>query len=173
MYVQDGQINAIAPWSLQIGQTVEICVVYNGAPTNCIMDPVVDANPGVFKGVDGVAYAWNQDGSINSPSHPAPVGSIVSVLATGLGSITPAQPDGTFVELPLPSNNVPVTMSTLTYCPSGFGLGICPNPVDVRYAGPAPFEVAGVSQINFVASLGALYLSAGTGTCSFSVYVAQ
>ncbi len=36
VYAQDGQINAIAPWSLTSGQKVDVCVNYNGATTNCI-----------------------------------------------------------------------------------------------------------------------------------------
>ena len=170
LYVQDGQINAIAPFSLGSGQTVNICVVYNGAATNCIVNPLVAANPGVFTNPSDSAYAWNPDGTVNSPSHPAPAGSIMSVYATGLGSITPAQPDGAFIGFPLPSDNVPVTMSASTLC-GGPGLPTpCSMPVNVLYAGPAPFEVAGVSQINFVATAGIYHLSAATGTCSFEIY---
>jgi len=40
LYVQNNQINAIAPWSLPTGQTVQICVTYNGNTTNCSPRPV-------------------------------------------------------------------------------------------------------------------------------------
>lgn len=41
------------------------------------------------------------------------MGSIVSVWATGLGPIAPAQADGTLVELPLPNNVLPVVLEAL------------------------------------------------------------
>ena len=45
-------------------------------------------------------------------------------------------------------------------------------PVTVYYAGPAPYEVAGVSQINFAAASGPLSLESGTGGVgAFYVYV--
>jgi uncharacterized protein (TIGR03437 family) len=171
LYVQDGQINAIAPWSITSGQTVEICVSYSGATTNCITRTAVDAHPGVFM-LNGSTLVVNQDGSINSTSHPAPVGSIVTVYATGLGPITPAQPDGAIVGLPLPANVLPVT---LTWELQGFPilwLGPTSAPITVQYAGPAPFEVAGVSQINFVVNEYAspISLAAGKGQCWIYLY---
>src|SRR5207244_940548 len=48
LYVQEGRINAIAPWSLTVGQTTEICVSFNGVMTNCLKRPVAKAAPGVF-----------------------------------------------------------------------------------------------------------------------------
>jgi uncharacterized protein (TIGR03437 family) len=146
LYVQDKQINVIAPWSLQSGQTVEICVFYNGNKTNCLTRPVVDSQPGVFT-VDGTyAATLNQDGTLNTAANPAPVGSIVSVFATGLGAITPPQADGAIVGTPLPTDVLPAEVYSLQ--PSL--IGTIAMALDVKYAGPAPFEVAGVSQINFV-----------------------
>ena len=104
IWVQDAQINAVAPWSLTPGQTTQVCVSYQNVKTNCLTVPVAQTSPGVFT-IDGVhAAALNQDGTINSADHPAPVGSIISVLATGLGPIDPAQGDGTLVGFPLPTN---------------------------------------------------------------------
>jgi uncharacterized protein (TIGR03437 family) len=181
LYVQDGQVNAIAPWSLQFGDTVEVCVVYNGAPANCLARTVVVADPGVFT-VDGYyAAALNQDGSSNSASHPAQVGSVVTVFATGLGPIDPPQPDGAIVGVPLPANVLPVEM--IWYQETIFGL--FPASLAINYAGPAPYEAAGVSQINFVVQNiggnGPLYLDVGGAaadlggaqSAGFQVYIAQ
>jgi len=155
LLVQDAQINAVAPWSLTPGQNTQVCVSYNNVKTNCLAWPVAQAAPGVFT-VDGTyAAAINQDGTINSASHPAPVGSIVTVWATGLGPIAPAQADGTVVDLPLPTDVVlPVGVQAPTpiFEPCHPGFQTCPDPYiyfDVKYAGPAPYMVAGVSQINF------------------------
>jgi uncharacterized protein (TIGR03437 family) len=147
MYVQDAQINAISPWALAAGGNVNVCVVYGGTPSNCITRPVLSAHPGVFT-LDGVyAAAVNQDGSFNSASHPAPVGSLVSVFATGLGPISPAQPDGSFIGVPLPANTLP---DFVYWWFDTFFIGSVTETTTVSYAGPAPFEVAGMSQVNFV-----------------------
>jgi uncharacterized protein (TIGR03437 family) len=186
LYVQDGQINAIAPWSLQTGQTVQICAVYQSATTNCLSRSVAEAHPGVFT-LDGHAVAINQDGTLNSAANPAQVGSIVSIFATGLGALDPLPQDGAIAGLPLPTETLPIRMFWLS--PTGF-IGSIPVGIEIKYAGPAPYEVAGVSQINFVVQDTfrngveyGLFLSAGgTGydgfgggpeSSGFQVYVAQ
>jgi len=147
LYVQNNQINAIAPWVLQnqTGQSVNVCVVYNGVATNCIARPVVEEHPGVFT-VDGVyAAALNQDGSINTASNPAQ--GAVSIFATGLGPISPALPDGAIVGLPLPVN----VLQDGVYWVANLGFaGSVANYTTVSYGGPAPYEAAGISQVNFV-----------------------
>jgi hypothetical protein len=183
LWVQDAQINAVVPWSVAPGRNTQICVTYNGANTNCLAWPVVETAPAVFT-VDGTyAAAVNQDGTLNSVNRPAPVGSIVSIWATGLGSIAPAQADGTLVELPLPANVLPVGVvnewTTPGLWPCGCGGGSGSDPLVVTYAGPAPYMVAGASQINFqvaayqVGTIGALYLTVpSTQSPGFQIYVA-
>jgi uncharacterized protein (TIGR03437 family) len=149
LWVQDAQINVVAPWSLTPGQTTQICVSYNNVKTNCLTWPVTQAAPAVFT-LDGVyAAALNQDGTLNSADNPAAPGSIVSVFATGLGPITPPQADGTLVGLPLPNNVLAVRVQAISGSGFPFGPPIVITPFDVTYAGPAPYLVAGVSQINF------------------------
>ena len=149
LYVQNGQINAISPWALEAGTNVNVCVVYDGAATNCITRPGLSVHPGVFMLNADYAAALNQDGSFNSASNPAPVGSIVSVFATGLGPINPSQPDGSFIGVPLPVDSLPAYV--YWFEDTGF-IGTIAVSTPVIYAGPAPYEVAGVSQINFVAA---------------------
>jgi uncharacterized protein (TIGR03437 family) len=61
--------------------------------------------------VDGThAAALNQDGTVNSAANPVAPGSIVSVFATGLGPITPLQADGSSWKMPLPVNQLPVSL---------------------------------------------------------------
>jgi uncharacterized protein (TIGR03437 family) len=150
MWVQASQINAIVPWSLTPGGNTEICVLLNGATTNCLTWPVAPTAPAVFT-VDGSnAVALNQDGTINSAKNPAPVGSIVAVWATGLGPINPPQPGGAEVVPPLPANVLQAGVDAwwLTLHPP-FGASLSPAPVPVTYAGPAPYLVSGTSQVNF------------------------
>ncbi len=157
LYVQDSQINAIAPWSLTEGRTTQICVSVNQVKTNCLSRSVANASPGVFT-VDGrYAAALNQDGSLNSAANPAPWGSIVSIFATGLGRISPSLIDGAIVGLPLPIHVLPVRLGI----PGGSAIAQSVEIVEPQYAGPAPFQVAGVSQINFPATASPVFLAVG------------
>jgi uncharacterized protein (TIGR03437 family) len=170
IWVQDAQINAVAPWSLMPGQTTQVCVSYQNVKTNCLTVPVAQTSPGVFT-IDGVhAAALNQDGTINSADHPSPVGSIISVWATGLGPIDPAQGDGTLVGFPLPTNTAQVAVQAIAVEIGLFGgPQTIITPFAVTYAGPAPYLVAGTSQINFQVVKYAGTIMVGNG---FQIYVA-
>jgi uncharacterized protein (TIGR03437 family) len=176
LWVQDLQINVVAPWSLTPGRTTRVCVSYNNVNTNCLSLPVDPTTPAVFMADQRYAAALNQDGSYNSATNPAAPGSIVSVWATGLGAITPAQPDGWVIGFPLPTNNLAFGVEAIYTIGIPFGTEI-DVPFDILYAGPAPTLVAGVSQINFrvkpFASYGAIYLHLGsTFSPGFSIHVA-
>jgi uncharacterized protein (TIGR03437 family) len=147
LWVQESQVNVAVPWSVA-GPTTQICVTYNNVKTNCLTRNVAQFAPGVFT-VDGAfAAAINQDGTINSAAHPAPINSIVSLWATGTGPISPALPDGALVGLPLPVNSAQAAPGQF-HCA---GLG-CPvsffSSFPTQYAGPAPYLISGTTQINF------------------------
>jgi uncharacterized protein (TIGR03437 family) len=153
LWVQDGQINTIVPWSVA-GPTTEICVTYNTVETDCLSSAVVQAAPGVFT-TDGThAIALNQDGTLNSAANPAALDSTVTIFATGLGPIDPPLADGALAEPPLPADTLPLEL-----------IGGCANlqggipPICIAYsqypalsAGPAQGSVAGLSQIVINAS---------------------
>ena len=171
LWAQAAQINVVAPWSLTPRQTTQVCVSFNGVKTNCLSWLVAEEAMAVFT-VDGVyAAALNQDGSINTADNPATMGTIVSVFATGLGLISPLPADGTLVGLPLPTNVLSVGVQA-QYVTDIF-------PFEVMYAGPAPYMVAGVSQINFKvvqypAQQGQIFLVRPSGRLSpgFQIYLA-
>ena len=177
LWVQDSQVNVAVPWSVA-GPTTRICVRYNNEQTNCLTWPVTQFAPGVFT-VDGThAAAVNQDGTINSASNPAPLNSIVSIWATGLGPISPAQPDGSLVGSPLPVNASQAVLGN--WCGGSLPFGhpgiFCTFPT--TYAGPAPLLIAGTVQFNFMVdgqptTSFMLAASAGTATSNtFQIYVA-
>lgn len=153
LWVQDGQINAIVPWSVA-GPTTRICVTYNTVGTNCLNSAVAEAAPGVFT-TDGThAAALNQDGTLNSAANPAALDSTVTIFATGLGPIDPPLADGMLAEPPLPLDTLPLEL--LGGCAMSLG-GI--PPVCIAYAeypavsaGPAQGSVAGLSQLVIDAS---------------------
>jgi uncharacterized protein (TIGR03437 family) len=78
----------------------------------------------------------NDDGSVNSSTNPAAVGSVVSLFATGLGQTTPPGVDGAVAGPILPVPNLPVSVL------------IGGLPAYVLYAGAAPGTIEGVFQIN-------------------------
>ena len=78
----------------------------------------------------------NQDGSLNGPSHPAPIGTIIVLYATGEGQTSPPGMDGQVTGTTLPKPVLPVKVL------------IGNQAADVLYAGEAPGEIAGVMQLN-------------------------
>ena len=93
LYSQAGQINFIAPWSLRTdGTRVTICVTANAA-SSCLYAATAPIAPGLFV-VNSQIAAINPDGTINSPQHPAPSGSYVSVYLTGMGQLDGSTVDG-------------------------------------------------------------------------------
>lgn len=154
LYVSDGQVNAVAPLALTSNST-EICVIVEGVRKSCMLAGVREAHPGIFLVSPSslFAAAINQDGTPNSQQNPATPGSIVSVYATGVGAITPPVLDGALIPLPLPSQKRKISVRYLYSYQCGWNLVamVCLSwrfP-EVLYAGPAPFQIAGMSQVNF------------------------
>ena len=151
--VSTSQIDAVTPVGLLPGTSTHVCVVVKGVRTNCIEAPVQLTAPGIFLSgtiadlhVAGYASALNQDGSVNTQDNPAPVGSIVSIFATGLGLTTPPLPDGSVVLPPLPIQDYRISVLFLVgfnWNEPRFGSA------EVLYAGPAPYAIQGLTQINF------------------------
>jgi uncharacterized protein (TIGR03437 family) len=134
------QINVFAPSSLQPGTSVNVVVQVDATPSAPVSVPVVAAAPGVAAADErgsGQGAVLNQDGSLNSGANPAARGSIVSLYGTGEGAISPALPAGYLsISTPFSLPTHPVTVN------------IGGQPAEVIYAGEAPFEPAGVFQIN-------------------------
>ena len=92
-----GAPTAIVPYALA-GQTYAVAHIESGGQSsNTVLVPVAPAALGIFT-VNGTgtgqALAFNQDGTPNSQSAPAPVGSVVTFYATGAGQTTPPGVDG-------------------------------------------------------------------------------
>ena len=134
LYVSDSQVNAVAPQNLSFGATIR--VAGNGVNTSEFALTVVDSDPQVFQRGDGSADAVNQDGTINSPDHPAKQGSIVAIWVTGTGS------PPFFV--PLQDGQIATAAQDLECCAVS-----AQGPLNVLYGGAAPGIVTGVMQVNF------------------------
>jgi uncharacterized protein (TIGR03437 family) len=94
LYVSQEQINAIAPDSISNEDSVSVQVEYAGVRSNAVRMPVGVAAPGIFsaRGTGrGPLLALNSDGTWNSPTNQAELGSQVTLFATGLGLAAGAQ----------------------------------------------------------------------------------
>lgn len=136
LYVQADQMNAVVPFEITAPTTAITLQSATQTFGQGRMD-VFDAVPALFTSNAtgrGQAAVLNQDGSVNSPSNPAPRGSVISVFMTGAGRMTPGQPDGSLTPVTPP---FPVV-----------ALGASCNIGKVTYAGAAPGLVAGAVQVN-------------------------
>ena len=129
LYVSDSQINAVAPQFLSGPARLRISDAEFAAT-------VAGADPQIFQTPDGLAVAINQDGSLNSPEHPAKPGDIAAIWATGTGT-TP-------VYSGLEDGKIATGAQDLGCC-QVYAAG----PLRVLYGGTAPGAVSGVVQVNF------------------------
>jgi uncharacterized protein (TIGR03437 family) len=139
LYSSAGQVSVIVPYELAGASSTNVQVEYAGKESAAVDVRVIDAVPGIFTlNLDGQGAIINQDGTVNSTKNGAPVGSTVSIYATGGGQTSPAGVDGAIsadkLPLPEPVENVSVEIGGL--------------PATVAYAGAAPGEVSGLLQVN-------------------------
>jgi uncharacterized protein (TIGR03437 family) len=104
LFVSASQINVQVPWEVS-GNTADIVVTTaQGAALAPFSASVGPMSPGIFttQSGKGQAIAINPDGSLAGPTgsipglavHPAQVGDVLEILATGLGTVSPAIADG-------------------------------------------------------------------------------
>jgi uncharacterized protein (TIGR03437 family) len=134
------QINVFVPYEIAGNTSVTISVSADYVGSVSLTLPVAQSAFGLSTADasgSGQGAILNQDGSYNSDSNPASVGSVVSLFGTGEGLTTPALPDGALVistPYSVPNETVTVTIGD--------------QPATVLYAGAAPFLPTGVLQIN-------------------------
>jgi uncharacterized protein (TIGR03437 family) len=148
LYASTTQVAAVAPFGIT-GPAVQVTVTYQGQTSVPATVQVFAAAPGLFT-ADGTgagqAAAINQDGTLNSATNPAPLGSVISLYATGGGRTSPPGLDGQVSPSPLASQSLPVQVY--------IGNQMVLSAAQLQYAGPAPGEIAGLMQINVPLPLG-------------------
>ncbi len=147
LYVGSTQINAIVPKAVLGRDATHIQIA---TPSGAIDGPTLQLRPtlpAVFRNSQtGLASALNQNGALNSPQNPANPGEVVTVFATGGGTVF--WNDGFLVPANLAlSSNVPVSVLARLFRAANPSDGL--TSLEVQYAGDAPGLVAGVMQINF------------------------
>jgi uncharacterized protein (TIGR03437 family) len=125
--LQDGLIECVAPF--EITSSTLVTVRSGGQNSNTVRIGVAASAPYI------VAIA-NQDNSINSASHPAAPGSVLTFYVSGLGITAPLSQDGSVSAFPLP---VPVAL---------FSVSIGNSPLRPQFVAAAVGLIAGTTQIN-------------------------
>jgi uncharacterized protein (TIGR03437 family) len=143
MYVQDAQINAVAPYSLAGKTSVSIQVQYQAQNTASVTIPVSATSAALFEQSDSTPLVLNQDYSQNSQTSPVPRGGFLIIYMTGAGQTSPASVDGQIWQTG-GGLQAAVSAQLTTYGSAGQVTAATP----VVYAGPVPTLVSGVQQMN-------------------------
>jgi uncharacterized protein (TIGR03437 family) len=144
LFVQNGQINIILPFTLNTSGQAYVEVTYNDLTSVQFNIPLVPADVQIFTADasgSGPGSILNQDSSVNSATNPAAPGSVVQVYGTGGGilgggSLGPAAVAGA------------VAGNTLSWVNSQYSATVNSENAVVTYAGSAPGLVYGVYQFN-------------------------
>ena len=131
-YASSEQINIQVAYDAAAAATV---AVISGASTTFVIQPTA---PGIFLINGTQAAALNQDGTVNGPTEPAFVGSVLQVYATGLGAVDNPVATGAAA----PASPLSQTSATVEASIGG-------QTARVQFAGLAP-GFAGLYQVNIV-----------------------
>jgi uncharacterized protein (TIGR03437 family) len=139
IYTLKGQVSAVVPYAVAGKTSTQVQVKYQDGVSNTMTMPVHAATPAIFSldatGI-GPGAILNQDTSINTTGNPAARLSVIALYCTGGGVTTPASADGA-----VPPDASFVLAQTPVVSIGGVN-------ASVKYAGAAPFSVAGLTQIN-------------------------
>src|SRR5579871_4481509 len=142
LFLQSNQINAVVPWGLASGNAT-VVVTNNGASSSAATVKIGEFSPAIFA-IGTMGAIQNVDGSLAQPvgsisgrtTHPAAIGDVVIIYATGLGPVdtTPDQGD------------IPAKTTHSLHKPfvSIGGIG-----ADIQFSGLSP-QFVGVYQLNVV-----------------------
>jgi uncharacterized protein (TIGR03437 family) len=174
LYVQDSQVNVLAPYELAGETQTSIQVQFNNQMSPPVVLPVAATSAAVFGSFNGTPpvlapLVFNQDFSVNGVGNPASRGSAVVLFITGGGQTSPPSVDG---EIWHTVGGLQVNVSAqIQNVPSSIKVA-----APLLYSGPAPDEVSGVQQLNFQIPAGLppgnSFLNVTIGTQSISVAVA-
>lgn len=143
IYVSAVQLAIVAPFTLSTSGESSVVIEASGQQSAPMTIRTQEFNPALFTANSsgtGIAAALNvaADGSVtpHGANSPVPRGGIVSLFGTGFGRTSPPLVDGALTPAPLPVLTKPVRVLV------GGQLA------DVLYAGPAPGQIGGLTQIN-------------------------
>jgi uncharacterized protein (TIGR03437 family) len=138
IYAVAGQVSAVVPYEVSGKQQTVVQYSYNAIVSNNVTLQVAPSAAAIFTvnaSGSGPGAVLNSDSSLNAAANPAPGGTLISVFATGGGTIMGGATDGALAT-GAGDQTLPVSAT------------IGGVPAEVVYAGPAPGEVNGVMQVN-------------------------
>jgi len=130
-----------APFLLTPGVSTNVQVQYNGATSPTVPISVATTAPAIFTtsaAGNGSAKVINGDGTLNSKTNPAALGTYITFYASGLGAVNPT----------LTAGQVPQT-GTLYTTVQDVAASVGGVPAKVSWAGLAP-GIPGVYQVNIL-----------------------
>jgi uncharacterized protein (TIGR03437 family) len=152
LYTGERQINVEVPGELAAKASVQMVVTVDGAGSAPRAVTLAAAAPAIFAG--GVL---NQDGSVNGPAAPAPVGSVLQIFLTGLpatgapvvvklhdredlppayAGAAPGSPGLQQVNIPVPED-LPAMTTEVVICTFGAGSRkVCSRPALITLSTP-------------------------------------
>lgn len=113
VYTSAPWVAAIVPYEVAGESSTKMQVEYLGAMSSTVTIRVAASLPGLFtvnSSGTGQAVVFNQDGTPNSASNPAAIGSTITLLITGAGQTTPPGADGKIATTVLPKPVLPVSV---------------------------------------------------------------
>ncbi len=129
LFASAGQINCVVPYTAALWPVTHVQVEYQGRRSDAVEIAIVPTAPAIFGLV---------------PSPDAKPGSVITVFLTGEGATTPPGVDGRVATAqPGRLNVYPRPLAAVTAKIGGLA-------ATVQYAGAAPFNVAGLCQVNVV-----------------------
>jgi uncharacterized protein (TIGR03437 family) len=138
IYTSAGQVSAIVPYAVAGQSSTQVQVEYLGSFSPIVTMPVAATAPALFTVAasgSGAGAILNSQGQVVSTANPVSAGDFISIYLTGEGKVDPDALDGR-IAVGAASTNTPATVT------------IGGVAATVTYAGRAPGEVFGVSQIN-------------------------
>jgi uncharacterized protein (TIGR03437 family) len=160
-YVSPTELSVIVPFELASVRSVyaNIQVTNNGTTSNVVQMYYQDTAPGAFSQTqNGIGFAAAEHAASGQPldsGNPAQPGEYISLYLTGLGTVTPAVPDGALgPEGPFSTVDV-WTNDELTVQFNDYGTNSVGNQGVIQFAGLAP-GLAGLYQINVQVPSGVL-----------------
>jgi len=147
-------------------------ISYNGSLSSPVWMPVSASAPGFLttgglnpSSVSADGYVQNQDGTLNSATNPAAVGSTIALFATGMGATTHPVIPGSLAQSTSISPGVPVYMSWQQFAPG--------NPTAPLTVESIPGYLSSVFQVLTQVPASALSngQSIGNGVARASIYL--
>lgn len=137
LYASSTQINIQIPFEVPAGSAT-LNVTAGAAAAGKTTLSLSTLAPGLFLLPQGAAAAVNQDGSVNSQTQPASVGSVISAYLTGLGATNPPVATGAAAR-----------STPLSYVSATVTATIGNAAASVQFAGLAP-GFTGLCQVNIL-----------------------